>query len=348
MMRGVCAGVLVFLCACQSRGESKDAPRPAALPALPWRAAAVAHGGVGSPPDRSDGCRKAVDVALATLAQGADPVDAAVAGVRVLEDDPRFNAGTGARLRLDGKTAQLDAAVMTSAGRFGAVAALENVRHPVQVARAVMDTPHLLLVGEGATAFARAMGEAPYDVTTDESRAKWQDLRRKLLAHDPSLPEGWRDFDYRRAWNFQAAAAEAGLDPEDAGTDTVGVAVRGADGRFGVALSTGGTSLTLRGRVGDVPILGAGLYAGPHGAVAATGTGERILEASLARRSYDRLAAGATAAATAKGAVDELRGKDIGVIVISARELAADADRPMAWAGREEGSGEYTGPAASP
>jgi len=127
--------------------------------------------------------------------------------------------------------------------------------------------------------------------------------------------------------------------------DTVGVAVRSVDGRFGVALSTGGFSLALRGRVGDVPILGAGLYAGESGAVAATGSGERVVELGLARRTHDLLAAGASAKDAGDRAVALVRGLgDIGVIVISAEALAAVADRPMAWAGRQSGSGEWDGP----
>ena len=78
-------------------------------------AAAIAHGGVGTPAEHSDGCRAAVDRALAVLAANGDPLDAAVAGVVVLEDDPRFNAGTGSIVRLDG-TVQMDASVMDSAG----------------------------------------------------------------------------------------------------------------------------------------------------------------------------------------------------------------------------------------
>jgi isoaspartyl peptidase/L-asparaginase-like protein (Ntn-hydrolase superfamily) len=325
-----------------------DAPR-AEVPLGP--AAAIAHAGAGTPPDRSDGCRAAVDAALAALAKGADPVDAAVAGVVVIEDDPRFNAGTGSRVRLDGATVQMDAAVMTSEGRFGAVAAIEGVKNPIKVARAVTETPHLLLVGDGATRFARSLGIAPYDPTTPESREKARVMQSKLLAKDPSLPPGWASFDYRARWNFERSIEDAGLarGPKDGGdggpsSDTVGVAVRGSDGRFGVALSTGGTALTLRGRVGDVPILGAGLFAGTSGAAAATGTGERIVEAGLARAVHDKLASGASATEAARWAVDRLGGKDIGIIVIARNTLGAGADRDMAWAAREAGSSSWSGP----
>jgi isoaspartyl peptidase/L-asparaginase-like protein (Ntn-hydrolase superfamily) len=313
----------------------------AALPAvtaLPWKRAAICHGGVGSPASLSDGPRAAVDAALRALEAGKDPLDAAVAGVVVLEDDPRFNAGTGSRVRLDGVTVQMDASVMSSEGRFGAVAAIEAVKNPVQVARAVLDTPHALLVGDGATRFARTLGMPPYDPTTPESRAKSEQVRRALLASDPSLPADWRAFDWRGHWNFERSLADAGLSPADAGTETVGCAVRGEGGRFGVALSTGGTSVTLRGRVGDVPLMGAGLFASAAGAFAATGTGERIVEKALARSGVADLERGVSPGDVARHAVDLLRGKDIGVIVIGPDSFGEDADRPMAWAAREASS----------
>src|SRR5262249_28112223 len=133
---------LLFLClapACDHRNSDagsdanvqKSVPRASArteapLPGKPWTGAAIAHGGQLSAPKRASGCRAAVDAALRALESGADPVDAAVAGVVVMEDDPHFNAGTGSRVRLDGTTVQMDAAVMASTGRFGAVAAIES------------------------------------------------------------------------------------------------------------------------------------------------------------------------------------------------------------------------------
>ena len=296
-----------------------------------------------------------MDAALAVLEGGGEPVDAAVAGVVVLEDDARFNAGTGSRVRIDGRTVQMDASVMDSGGRFAAVAAIEAVKNPVKVARAVLDTPHLLLAGDGATRFARTLGMPPYDPATDEMRAKAEVLREQLRRNDPALPERWRTFDWRARWNFEASLAEAGMGPAkpaaapgavDAGSDTVGVAVRATDGRFAVALSTGGTSITLRGRVGDVPIYGAGLFAGARGASAATGTGERIIEAALAREVDAWLSAGATPEEAARRAVEAVQKKkgDIGIIVIGPDAMAAGASEPMAWAGRASGSGAWEGP----
>lgn len=328
--------------------ESREEPaaQAPAQPARVFPAAAIAHGGVGSPPEMADGCRAAVDAALAVLEQGGDPLDAAVAGVVVLEDDERYNAGTGSRVRLDGKTVQMDASVMRSDGRFGAVSVIEAVRNPVKVARAVLDTPHILIAGDGATRFARSLGMEPYEPSTERTRKMTADIIAKLRAGDPSLPQDWQAFDWRQKWNFETTLQEAGLSEEDIGTDTVGVAVRGADGSFAVALSTGGTAITLRGRVGDVPILGAGLYAGPHGAVAATGEGERIVEASLSRRVHDWIGEGASVAAAAQRGVDEVAPRgSIGLIVIGTDTMTAAADRGMAWAARALGSDEWQGPA---
>jgi L-asparaginase / beta-aspartyl-peptidase len=290
-----------------------------------------------------------VDAALAVLEAGGDPVDAAVAGVVVMEDDPRFNAGTGARVRIDGKSIQMDASVMRSDSRFGAVAGIERTKNPVRVARAVMDTPHLLLQGDGATRFARTLGMPDYDPMTAASLEKSLAEHASLVGSAP--PAAWRGFDWRAHWNFEAPippnlGGHAGATSQgDAGHDTVGVAVRTADGRFGVALSTGGMSLAMRGRVGDVPILGAGLFAGPSGAAAGTGTGERIIEAGLARQIHGWLADGLGAKEAAERAVAEIRGKgDIGVIVLSPTDLAAAADRRMAWAARESGESKWQGP----
>jgi isoaspartyl peptidase/L-asparaginase-like protein (Ntn-hydrolase superfamily) len=320
-------------------------PTTAPLPATPWKAAAIAHGGVGTPAEHADGCRTAVDTALAVLVQTRDPLAAAVAGVVVLEDDPRYNAGTGSIVRLDGSI-QMDASVMESGGRFGAVAGLERVKNPVQVARAVLDTPHLLLMGDGATRFARALGMPDHDPTTPARREATEKVKARLRSRAPDLPAFWQGDAWRRSWNYPSPPAELGLDPADVGHDTVGVAVRSPDGRFGVALSTGGTAIMLRGRVGDVPIYGAGLYAGPHGASAATGTGERIIEVLLAHTVHGWLAQGMSAAEAADRAIGLIKGKaSTGIIVVSPTGLAAAADKSMAWAGREEG-GEWLGPRA--
>lgn len=258
----------------------------AAPPTLP--PAAVVHGGAGSPRSRMDGTDLAAVKALATLKAGGSALDAALAGVVVLEDDPHFNAGTGANIRLDGKTIQMDAACMDGAtGGFGAVAAIERVKNPVLVARKVMDTPHLLIVGDGATRFARAMGFPDYDPTCAENRARFQRVQAILRGSDPRQLEAWKRYDWKKAWNFPTPLKEA-LGP----SDTVGCVTRDAKGTFAAAISTGGTTITFYGRVGDVPMFGAGIYAGPKGAVACTGNGEDIVKHLVAKAAYDLLAQG--------------------------------------------------------
>ena len=250
--------------------------------------AAVVHGGAGSPRARMDGTDPAAAKALAVLKAGGSALDGALAGVVVLEDDPRFNAGTGANIRLDGKTIQMDAACMDGAtGAYGAVAAIERVKNPVLVARRVMDTPHILIVGEGATRFARALGFPDYDPTCAENRARFQRVQAILKGSDPRQLEAWKRYDWKKAWNFPTPLKEA-LGP----SDTVGCVARDAKGQFAAAISTGGTTITFYGRVGDVPMFGAGIYAGPKGAVACTGNGEDIIKHLVAKATYDLLAQG--------------------------------------------------------
>jgi hypothetical protein len=134
--------------------------------------AILTHGGAASPNALSDGCVVAAQAAQVILASGGDALAAALAATVVLEDDPRFNAGTGSNLRLDGRLIEMDASVMTSDGRFGGVACVQRVKNPiVLVAAKVRETPHLLLAGDGATAFARRLGFPVFDPTTEGARA---------------------------------------------------------------------------------------------------------------------------------------------------------------------------------
>jgi L-asparaginase/beta-aspartyl-peptidase (threonine type) len=275
--------------------------------------AAVVHGGAGSPRARTDGTDRAAAKAMESLNTKGCALDAALAAVVVLEDDPRFNAGTGANIRLDGRTIQMDAACMDGGtGSFGAVAAIERVKNPVLVARKVMDTPHLLIVGEGATRFARAMGFPDYDPTCAENTARFQRVKAILLGSEPGQPEAWKRYDWKRSWNFPTPLKEA-LGP----SDTVGCVTRDAQGRFAAAISTGGTTITFYGRVGDVPMYGAGIYAGPKGAVACTGNGEDIIKHLVAKTTYDLLAKGLSAQrAVDRALADFPVGIDLGLVAI--------------------------------
>ncbi len=265
----------------------------AAAPAAKAVPTVVVHGGASSAKSRLPATASAAQNGLASLREGHSALDAAIAAVVQLEDDCTFNAGTGANIRMDGKTVQMDAAVMDGAtGAFGAVAAIERVKNPVLVARKVMDTPHILIVGDGATRFARAMGFPDYDPICPDSRARYDRVRRILkgLEEGPDA-KAWKGFDWVKAWNFPGPIPEE-LRKAAGSPDTVGAIARDGAGRFAAAISTGGTTITFHGRVGDVPIYGAGIYAGPHGAVACTGVGEEIVKRLVARSVYDDLARG--------------------------------------------------------
>ena len=238
----------------------------------------LTHGGVGAPKEWSDGCEAACRRGATELLDGAadTALRAVVEAAVVLEDDPRFNAGTGSNFRIDGSIQQ-DASVAHSDGRIGAVACLESTKNPVRVARRVMDMPHVLLCGDGATSFARTHGHAEFDCSTGESRKKHEESMRRLREGDLKPGEmKWRNWpDWKKFL-----------------TGTVGVVARDAGGHFAVACSTGGTSLMLRGRIGDSPIFGAGVMAGPHGAVCCTGHGEEIIRHLCAARCYERMEQG--------------------------------------------------------
>ncbi len=258
-------------------------------------AVVVAHGGAGGPREHADACEAACAAGLTVLAAGEGALEATVRATVVLEDDPRLNAGIGSNFRLDGETIEMDAAVMDSDLRFGAVGAIQRVRNPVTVARMVMDSPHLLLCGEGATRFARARGVPDFYPVSDRARERIRRVRAFFAGKDRGdMFVSWRDRDPAEWWNFPRPVEEA-LREAAGPSDTVGAVARDAEGRFAAALSTGGTSIMLLGRVGDTPIIGAGLYAGPAGAVAATGDGEEIMRRVLAKLVYDALDAGVPA-----------------------------------------------------
>jgi beta-aspartyl-peptidase (threonine type) len=245
--------------------------------------ALIAHGGAGrwrpgSDDDAVAGLKSAVGVGRAILASGGSSLDAVCATVVALEDDPIFNAGTGAVLNFDG-FCELDASVMESAGsRVGAVCGLQRVRNPVLVARKVMEeTDHVMLSGDGAQRFARVMGFADHDPVTPARRADWLDKRNRV---DEVL--GQHALKMRRFLKEH---------PEYAG-GTVGAAAVDARGVLAAATSTGGVTLKMVGRVGDSPVPGAGNYASDHVAASATGTGEFVLRHLATRAISERMERG--------------------------------------------------------
>lgn len=291
----------------------------------------VVHGGVGAPPSWNDGCEAAAEAGWKRLAEGAGSLGAVLAAVIRLEDDGRFNAGRGSALRMDGRTIESDAAVMDSAGRLGAVAALRNVAHPVRVARLVMDTPHVLLAGEGAWRLARRNGLAEPFEPSPQAQARFEEIRAALARRDPSLRAAWRDADWAKLWNFDRPLAE--ILP----CDTVGAVALDETGILAAAVSTGGASPMLLGRVGDSPLPGCGFWCGPAGAAVATGVGEAIIRRMLSRGVHDAVAHGEEPVAACERAVLEgADGVPLGVIWISRRGACARANREMACATRVE------------
>jgi L-asparaginase / beta-aspartyl-peptidase len=292
------------------------------------RYAILTHGGAASPETYADGCVAGAEVGRAVLEKGGDALAAALAATAFLEDDPRFNAGTGSNLRLDGATIEMDASVMTSDARLGSVACIERVKNPVLVAAKVMETPHLLLAGDGATSFARACGFEVYDPMTDRARDKHARAMAELAGHGDgdfaTDAAAWQKLDWRKLWNF---ASEPPIQ------DTVGAVVRDGQGRFAATASTGGTVYMLRGRVGDSPLMGCGVYAGPAGAVAATGVGEEIVRRFLAKTVYDWLEEGIPAARAAQRGIAKFPEiVDVGLLVASREGQAIASNRNMASA----------------
>ena len=289
----------------------------------------LTHGGVGARPQDRDGCVAASQAGLHCLLDASDSLQAAlqaaVQAVSVLEDDPRFNAGTGSVLRMDGVTIEMDAAVMDSLGKLGAVAGVRRVRHPVQVAAGVAATPHWLLCGEGALRFARASGFADYDPATLQANIKHQEVLAQLQ-RGKRLRHGEENASFTDHWNYPAPLA---IKP-GAPCDTVGAVVRDAYGNFAVAASTGGCTPSLLGRVGDTPIIGAGFYAGPAGAVAVTGIGEHIVRHLLAFRVHEWLAGGMALDAALQRGLDLFDPAiDVGLIAVNARDSGVCSNREM-------------------
>lgn len=281
------------------------------------------HGGVGSPTSFADGCQRAAEAGFAVLKNNGSSLDAVTEAARLMEDDGRFNAGSGSSLRVDGKTIEMDASLMDSEGRLGVVACIRDVKNPILVAREVMNTPHVILSGEGAVRFARLRGFAPYYNPTERARENFRKFRE--LVRNGRLEGRWSGFNLRENWNFSASYEEVFEG------DTIGAVAVDRQGRLAVANSTGGASPMLCGRVGDSPLIGCGFYAGPSAAVATTGLGEEIIRKMLARYVYDLIASGEEVQAACRKGVD-LYPKEvpIGVIAISRRGVGQANNRDMA------------------
>lgn len=295
-------------------------------PINPTAPALVVHGGAGASGELAGGCVRAALRGKHEL--GASALAAAIAAVVEMEDDGRFNAGSGAALCLDGVTVEMDASVMDSQGTLGAVACLRGIRNPVLAARTVALTPHWLLAGDGAAMLALEAGLPPSVAVNQRVRQEHQAMLARLRSGLPPTPDADGET-YARFWESEARR-ESG---SQAGSDTVGAVARDAHGVFAVASSTGGTAPSLQGRVGDTPIVGSGFYAGPHGAVAATGVGEHIVRHLLAYQVYGWIAGGMPLRqALVRGVSLFAPDVEVGLIAVSRDSAGAHSNRAMPWA----------------
>ncbi len=228
----------------------------------------VMHGGAGTitrqnmTPELEKQYREAIEQALrkghSILAKGGTSLDAVEASIRILEDNPLFNAGKGAVFTHDGHN-ELDASIMEGKTlKAGSVAGVTVVKNPISAARAVMDrSPHVMMAGKGAEAFARSVGLEIVDPKYFWTERRWKELQNDLQQEKKTAT------------------------PKHMGT--VGAVALDKNGNLAAGTSTGGTTNKRWGRVGDSPIIGAGTYADNESvAVSCTGTGEYFIRWTVA------------------------------------------------------------------
>jgi L-asparaginase / beta-aspartyl-peptidase len=250
--------------------------------------AIIVHGGASPVPEEEadaykHGCLQALQAGWAVLDRGGNACDAVEAAIRVFEGNETFNAARGGFLNADGEV-QMDAAIMEGGDlRYGALAAAQGLRHPISVARQLLNVGPLLLSGEGVTRFGEAHSAElcdPAQLITEKARQQWQQTEQQLR-------------EQRQA--------------EPASHDTVGCVALDAAGLIVVGTSTGGEDHNPPGRVGDSAQVGCGFYAeNTLGGCAMTGTGEAIMQVVLAKTVVEFLAAGLHPDDAAKQAIDLL------------------------------------------
>jgi N4-(beta-N-acetylglucosaminyl)-L-asparaginase len=227
---------------------------------------------------------RATEKAMEVLRAGGDPLDAVIAGVNIVEDDPNdMSVGYGGLPNEDG-VVELDSSVMYGPTHTaGAVAALRNIKNPSKVAKLVMErTDHVLLVGEGALKFAKAHGFKEEDLLTERSREIWLRWKETMSDRDNWFPP-------------KAESLPEGLRSVMSTHGTINCIAIDAAGRLAGVTTTSGLSWKLAGRVGDSPIIGAGLYVDNEiGAAGSTGRGEANLQTCASYRIVEAMGRGAS------------------------------------------------------
>jgi beta-aspartyl-peptidase (threonine type) len=271
------------------------------------------------------GITEALNAAAAVLDKGGSSLDAIEAAIKLLEDNPMFNAGRGAVFAADG-TNQLDAAMMDGKTMMaGAVADVQHTRHPISLARAVMEkSPHVFLIGAGADAFAAHVGLEQVPLSFFFTEHRWEQLEEELKKEGlpvPARPEGAPPAPAKPLAFFETE--------DNHKFGTVGVVALDRNGNIAAGTSTGGLTAKHWNRVGDTPVIGAGTYASNQScAVSGTGTGEFFIRLTVART--------ICALVQYKGmklqdAADEVIQKQLTAIQGDGGIIAITPDGQMAW-----------------
>lgn len=254
--------------------------------------AVAVHGGAGeaewedmtaqAEAEYKAGLQRALDAASKKLSAGAPAIDAVQAAIMVLEDDPNFNAGRGSAFNAEGKN-EMDASIMNGADlSAGAVAGVQFAKNPIQLARAVMEhTPHVMLAGPGADAFAKRIGVPTMPASYFFTEARWRefiDVMKKSGRAVPPRPVP------ASAHSVPLSGTSAIALPSSHKFGTVGAVARDIHGNLAAGTSTGGMQGKMPGRIGDSPIIGAATYADNRAcAVSSTGAGEYFIRLSVAK-----------------------------------------------------------------
>jgi L-asparaginase / beta-aspartyl-peptidase len=292
--------------------------------------AVVLHGGAGTIDRKSmdpkmetaykASLNAALQAAAGMLAGGGKALDAVEQAIKLMEDDPLFNAGRGAVFTAEGKN-ELDSSIMDGATlAAGAVAGVTRTRHPISLARAVMEkTPHVLLMGPGADAFGREAGLEQVDPSFFFTERRWEELVKELEKQKRPIPA-----------RPKSAPAKAAIDAGPAHEfGTTGVVALDRSGNVAAGTSTGGMTAKRPGRVGDSPIIGAGTYASNEScAVSGTGTGEYFIRLTIAR---EICALVQYRGMSLQAAADELIQKRLGNLKGGGGVIAIRPNGEMAW-----------------